>query len=265
MAQVEKQIVAAQKFLCNVTALPTFGDLRRKQSQRLITMLGKTLLSVEQSASLMSVLDPNIWGLDIMEQLKTYIAQQTCTDAEESSSAARAALQDFTNLPHYLSQDWWNLLESGKDKVRNLESLCGLAASLGLRNASEPTYAGLCALAFCVGGMKLLEEDKLKLLALHKPRMKKVFSNAVPLPSVMEILPSSSEECPKDILLQAYPNGFVAGAPVTQTMDHICRLVSTYPCRRRGKVAGDSISMREVESPVTKNTLSLCHCDEGVD
>ena len=123
MAQVEKQIVAAQNFLCNVTALPTFGDLRRKQSQRLITMLGKTLLSVEQSASLMSVLDPNIWGLDIMEQLKTYIAQQTCTDAEESSSAARAALQDFTNLPHYLSQDWWNLIESGKDKVRNLELL----------------------------------------------------------------------------------------------------------------------------------------------
>ena len=254
MAQAEKQIVAAQKFLLNVTALPTFDDLRGKQVTRLTSLLSKNLLSIEQSASLMSILDSNVWGSDIMEQLKTCIAQQTCHDDGDCAAASRASLQDFTNIPHYLSQDWWNLLESGKDKVRNLESLCGLAASLGLRNASEPTYAGLCALAFCLGSTKLLEVDKLKLLGLHKPRMKKVFSNAVPLVSVMDALPSSPQDCQKEFLDTAYPNGFVAGTPVTLTMDNICRLVDTYPCRRRGKVTGES-SIRDVESPVTK-TLS---------
>ena len=237
MAQVEKQIVAAQKFLQNVVALPTFDDLRGKQLKRLIAFLGKNVLSVEQSAALMPILDCNVWGLH-MEELKTCIAQQTCDENDETTAASRAALQDFTNIPHYLSQDWWNLLESGKDKVRNLESLCGLAASLGLRNASEPTYAGLCALAFCVGGMQLLEEDKLKLLTLHKSRMKKVFSNAVPLASVMDVLPSSPEDCPKQFLNAAYPNGFVAGTPVTKSMDYICRLVATYPCHCCEKKAG---------------------------
>ena len=257
MAQVEKQIVAAQKFLQNVVALPTFDDLRGKQLKRLIAFLGKNVLSVEQSAALMPILDCNVWGLH-MEELKTCIAQQTCYENDETTAASRAALQDFTNIPHYLSQDWWNLLESGKDKVRNLESLCGLAASLGLRNASEPTYAGLCALAFCVGGMQLLEEDKLKLLTLHKSRMKKVFSNAVPLASVMDVLPSSPEDCPKQFLNAAYPNGFVAGTPVTKAMDYICRLVATYPCRRRGKVAAELKS--ELESPVTKNDPAEREC-----
>ena len=257
MAQVEKQIVAAQKFLQNVVALPTFDDLRGKQLKRLIAFLGKNVLSVEQSAALMPILDCNVWGLH-MEELKTCIAQQTCDENDETTAASRAALQDFTNIPHYLSQDWWNLLESGKDKVRNLESLCGLAASLGLRNASEPTYAGLCALAFCVGGMQLLEEDKLKLLTLHKSRMKKVFSNAVPLASVMDVLPSSPEDCPKQFLNAAYPNGFVAGTPVTKAMDYICRLVATYPCRRRGKVAAELKS--ELESPVTKNDPAEREC-----
>lgn len=96
----------------------------------------------------------------------------------------------------------------------------------------------------------MLEDDKLKLLTLHKPRMKKVFSNAVPLASLMDVLPSSPEDCPKQFLNAAYPNGFVAGTPVTKAMDYICRLVATYPCRRRGKVAAELKS--ELGSPVTK-------------
>ena len=50
MAQMEKQIAAAQKFLSDVTALPTFVDLRRKQCHRLVALFGKSSLSVEQSA-----------------------------------------------------------------------------------------------------------------------------------------------------------------------------------------------------------------------
>lgn len=49
MAQVEKQIVSAQKKLLNVVALPTFDDLRGKQLKRLTAFLGKNLLGVEQS------------------------------------------------------------------------------------------------------------------------------------------------------------------------------------------------------------------------
>ena len=255
MAQVEKQIVAAQKFLQNVVALPSFSDLLSKQMQRLQTLLGKTLLSVEQSAALMDVLDSDVWGLESMEKLKTCIAQQTRHDSDDSVAATRASLQDYTSLPYYLSQEWWNVLESGREKVRTLESLCHLAASLGLRNPSEPTYAGFCALVFCSGSKQLLEEEKLKLLALHKARMKKVFNNAVPLASVLDVLPSDVEQCPKIFLDTAYPNGFVAGTPVTQTMVTVCNLVSTYPCRRRGKVSAGESTVSALESPVTK-TLS---------
>ena len=249
---MEKQIAAAQKFLSNVTALPTFLDLRRKQCDRLVALFGKSSLSVEQSAALMTLLDRNLWDSDSLEQLKSAIAQQTSIHDDFGSAAARAALQDYTALPHYLSQDWWNLLENGKDKVRNLESLCGLAASLGCRNPTEPSYAGLCALSFCVGGMRLIEEDKLKLLALHKPRMKKVFNNALPLAEVMEALPVSPENCPREFLAAAYPNGFTAGNPVTVPMATVCNLVSTYPCRRRGRISDGQSSRVEMDSPVTK-------------
>ena len=114
MAQIEKQIVSSQKFLNGLASLPHFAELRRKQALRLVTIIRKTSVTVEQSGSILQCLDSSVWDNETMSQLKAALADHTKMEEEIEDKSRRAKQQDYTALPHYLSSEWWRFLEQGK-------------------------------------------------------------------------------------------------------------------------------------------------------
>eukprot|EP00435_Cladocopium_sp_Y103_P055418 s36_g18.t1 len=235
MAQVQKQLIASQKFLVGLTALPQYGEHRGKQLERLLTLIGKSQLSLEQSGAAMDSLDPTIWDEESLSRLKSVIADRTASDdAEESKAEKRAKQHNYSALPHYLDSSWWRRLETAVEieKEKNLELLCQLAARLGLSNPTEETYAFLYAMSFALHpGCMIFDCDKLTLPTKWKPVMKRHLRGAPTALVQLRVLPEDVGECPNELLRAAYPDGFSAAMPVHTTFAEVMRLGRTWPLR----------------------------------
>ena len=81
-------------------------ELRLKQLDRLLGLISKTDLSLEQAGPVISSLDPQIWDVDSLGKLKPALADQT-TEPTEGDSEKRVKQQDYTSLLKYLTEDWW--------------------------------------------------------------------------------------------------------------------------------------------------------------
>ena len=167
MAQVQKQLIASQKFLAGLLALPQYAELRGKQLERLMAVIRKVRLTVEQSGLLLAAMDSNLWDEGSISQLKSLVADQTVTETNEEQASQRVKQQDFTSLPYYLDGDWWRRLETpvATEREKNCERLCQHAARLGLTNPTEETYAFLYVLSFALQpGTLIFDCEKLQLL-----------------------------------------------------------------------------------------------------
>ena len=240
MAQVQKQIVSSQKFLAGLTSLAHYAELRRKQADRLESLIRKNVVTVEQSGSILQCLDDSVWDNETMSKLKAAVADQTDQTEEVEASSRRARQQDYSALPKYLSPHWWRLLEGANmgEEEKTLELLCSFAAKLGLQNPTEETYAFL----FLLGGTLHLRNpiydcEKVKLLTKWKPVMKRHLSRAACPPLRPLLLPDKWEECPDALLRAAYPDGFQPGVPSHQTLEQIMQLGKTWPLRTSNVVA----------------------------
>ena len=235
MAQVQKQLIASQKFLVGLISLPQYGELRGKQLERLMALTRKAKLTIEQSSGVLASLDATLWDESSLSQLKSLVADQTLSDGMEDDSSQRAKQQDFSALPHYLDDAWWRRLETaqGKEKEKNCELLCQHAARLGLTNPSEETYAYLYALSFAMHPATVIFDcEKLGLLAKWKPIMKRILKVAVRPPLNLLVLPCDVEQCPPELLRAAYPQGFRPGTPSHKTIPEVMQLARTWPLRK---------------------------------
>ena len=61
MAQVQKQLIASQKFLVGLQSLPQDAEVRGKQLVRLMDVLRKARLTLEQSGAVLAALDSDLW------------------------------------------------------------------------------------------------------------------------------------------------------------------------------------------------------------
>lgn len=235
MAQVQKQLIASQKFLVGLFSLPQYGELRGKQLERLMAVTRKAKLTIEQSAGVLASVDSTVWDESSLSQLKSLVADQTVTDAMEEEKSQRAKQQDFSALPQYLDDAWWCRLETaqGKEKEKNCELLCQHAARLGLTNPTEETYAFLYALSFALHPATVIFDcEKLGLLAKWKPIMKRILKVAVQPPLHLLVLPCDVEQCPAELLRAAYPQGFRPGSPSHKTIPEVMQLARTWPLRK---------------------------------
>lgn len=240
MAQIEKQIVSSQKFLNGLASLPHFAELRRKQALRLVTIIRKTSVTVEQSGSILQCLDSSVWDNETMRQLKAALADHTRMEEEIEDKSRRAKQQDYTALPHYLSSEWWRFLEQGKlgEEEKRLELLCVHAGKLGLQNPTEETYAFLYLLGATLHLRNaILDCEKWKILTKWKPVMKRHLLRAATPPSRPLILPQKWEECPEALLRAAYPDGFQPGLPTQKSLQEIIALGKGWPLRSTNVVA----------------------------
>lgn len=87
-------------------------------------------------------------------------------------------MQDYTALPIYLDEHWWNVIERTTSEVGLLEQLTKHAGNLGLRCPTEPTMATLCVLAASFfRGPEQSDQAKFEKLAVFKPKVKKWLQN----------------------------------------------------------------------------------------
>lgn len=240
MAQVQKQLLASQKKIVGLVSLPHYGELRSKQLARLMDVIGKSRLTLEESASVLASLDCSLWDDRSIGQLRTLVADQTVEVPREDQTHQRAKQQDFSALPHYLDGEWWRRLETavGVKQEKNGERLCKFAARLGLTNPTEETYAFLCVLSFALPpGTIIFDCDKLGLLAKWKAVMRRHLKSAAPPVLQPQVLPLSVDQCPAELLRSAYPEGFASSVPVHTTVEEVTRLGRTWPLRSTNVVA----------------------------
>ena len=144
-------------------------------------------------------------------------ALRSSSSGRGSSSKKGLKYQDFRPMDCYLTaRRWGRLLDQERNPELKLAELVDLMGSLGMRQASEPTFAKLTALyALCSEGVdqaKIMNKDSLDLLYQH---VKKVFRDRVkgePIEKIDE-LPLSPAEF-RDKHPRTYAAVFVDEEPV---------------------------------------------------
>ena len=105
MAQIAKQVVASQFFLEGLLSLPHYAELRLKQLERLLALISKASLTLEQSGPIISSLDSRIWDGMSLQRLKSALADKTLEVADAAETEGRVKQQDYTSLPRYLTEE----------------------------------------------------------------------------------------------------------------------------------------------------------------
>ena len=112
MAQVEKQILAAQKFLTGLRGLESIHGLCQKQADRIVNVIQGQKLSLEDAGKALDILRSDIWGEELATVLKEAVAKQI-DDTREPKSRVR--LQDYKTLVHYiLGQEALGIFAAGR-------------------------------------------------------------------------------------------------------------------------------------------------------
>ena len=128
---MEKQLKAIQKFLRGVCALPTFGSLKARQLKQFEAALAKSSsLQVAQGADLIAELDSALWTEEKLQQLKIWISEKM---VDNTANVGSRPMQDFCELPRYLTLQWWNFLQTTESQLERVEKLTRLCGALGLR------------------------------------------------------------------------------------------------------------------------------------
>ena len=263
MAQVGKQVVASQNFLNGLLSLPHYGELRLKQLERLLALISKSSLTLDQSGPIISSLDSRIWDGASLERLKSALADKTVEPGDVAETEGRVKQQDYSSLPRYLTEEWWLLLEkadSQASKEKALELVCDLAAKLGLRNGTEETYAFLLVLAFTMHPTSVVYDcEKQSLLQKWKPVMKRHLKKYLPLTSSLTILPEKVGECPAIYLRSAFPDGWTPTCPKGKSLTEVFRLGRTWPLRVSNVIAaaGKNVDSGNVLTQMTVSALDV--------
>ena len=142
----EKQLDAAQKFLRGITSLASYAEVREKQALGVQRSLEKVAaFTVAQAATWLGALQEELWSTAQVATFREIVAQKARPVEADNS---KAATQDFTLLPFYLTDELGqDIGNPAVDSDRLLYRLCQHAAKMSLRNASEATKATLVVMS----------------------------------------------------------------------------------------------------------------------
>ena len=138
---VAKQLQAVQGFLRGIRALSTYEETRERQLQQMERSLRCMAgLTTAQAGAWMESLEESLWSAAQLKAMKELLVEKTGEKVEESGKLAGE--QDYTALPHLLSEEPYTLRAVLRGRARVL----ALAAAL----ADMPDRGR--ELAWCVGG-----------------------------------------------------------------------------------------------------------------
>lgn len=251
MAQVEKQILAAQKFLTGLRGLESIHGLCQKQADRIVNVIQGQKLSLEDAGKALDILRSDIWGEELATVLKEAVAKQI-DDTREPKSRVR--LQDYKTLVHYLDRKHWEYLQQADfSRDTAVTNVCHLAVHLGLRHPNEGTFGAILAIVFCHDKAKSVsEQEKFYYLQQYKNQMRKIFQTAAQAAEFVEVLPVDVANFPAALLKTAYPQGFAAFTPAHVDLIALKSLTDTYPLRK------DNLKTKSTEQALQMPSSSDC-------
>ena len=214
MAQkLRKNIEAAQNFLAGLQTLDIFQEMRLKQVIALENQIRKLpALGTQDAAVVVSILKDDVWGSQGHRLKEALAAKVSALEPKTSEAAGRRKLQDYLELPNFLTADIWDQLRSAKlTAPQRLDAICKHAVALGLRCPSEKTVAMLLALSHAMY-QEPYEDEKLALVTQYRIRISKHMA----LPSTAEHLvqlPADPAELPSSIAAVAFAKGERVCAP----------------------------------------------------
>ena len=150
VADIVRQLSAADKFLKNVRSLSSFGAIEQQQTEKIQAMLRNGKFNEEQGSRLAE----GVQSLVYFSKASTALLLQSVADAchvtvDKSPSASTgpsADSQDYSSLHRYLTESVWKQL-LGEPSSR-LHALCSFAAKLGLFCPTEKTVGTFTVLLF---------------------------------------------------------------------------------------------------------------------
>ena len=228
--EMDKRILACQRFLKGLQSLPTFSGIREKQFEHLRGVIDKAAsVPTEKAADLISSLDESIWNSEQLTLLKEGLSQKI-----GESSKDRRPMQDFTNFPRYLNEEWWNRIQTTQDPQQRLEMLTRFLGTLGLRCPNEQTVAAMVWYGiFAFRQHDATDVQKLEQLQAQKPRIKRWLQGQQNPAVYITSLPRAVEQCPQVLLQAAYPQGFQAFMPAGVNLEALDDLIRRFPLRKR--------------------------------
>ena len=245
----EKQLQAAQRFLRGIVSLSSYGEVRDKQALGVEKALDKAVsFTAAQAASLLSALEPDLWGETVANRLRGIVAQKALPVEVENLRAGPT--QDFGLLPYYLPDDLAQDL--GKDEVDSERLLCRLcqhASKLSLRNASEATKATLVVLAkwsLCKRGLSPKQQHDL--FCRFKPIVTRYLIAAPENVKPLLALPLAFEELDPELVSRAFPTGKPTQIP--DLAQEICNYVRRIPLRKDNRLLQGSTHVVPMNGPV---------------
>ena len=229
---LEKQLLAAQKFLASVRHLPSFEEAKARQVEVLTKKMAALPVSVEQAAALVEVLDASIWAGSV-DELKASVRIE-----EPGVDRKNTPLQDYMAIPKYLSAALWKSLSEDPRKVA-LEKLCRHCQLLGLSNASEVTQGMILCLVFDLDG-KLLGTQQWGVTLREKGNVQKFLKQPKQQPFVL-LLPHDCAECPEELLRRALGDERPIECPVAY--EDLLARAKDWPMRSTHRYAQKSMPM----------------------
>ena len=226
-----KELKAIQKFLRGMAALPNFSALKAKHLKQFEAALAKiSSLQVGQGAELIEELDSAVWSEEELQQIKLWISEKM---DDNTGNVSSRPLQDFFELPRYLTLQWWNFLQTTESQLERVEQLTRLCGALGLRCPSERTVAVLVGLSCCIfRAQGLSDVQKYQFLQEYKPKIKKMLSGLPKPVQYLTTLPSDTTPLPVALRENAFPAGFVPQAPEGVDLQAFGIAMVKYPLRK---------------------------------
>ena len=246
-SKIKKQLDAAQRFLCGLKSLASFDSRVSEYASLLRQQIEQSEnWSTAEGSEVLALIDDSLWGSEAVNLRELIASRCVLQDGEKSKAGKeRRALQDFLNLPLYLTHELWLKLLGGNISLENkLEILFKHSGALGLRCPTEQTCALLLAMCHNLPSEQLLESEKLKLLQDNRHRIKK--SLQLPAPVVyLDKLPQNPRDLPVAVTTLVFAQQPRVDPP--QRWEELVAAARAWPLRKtnaasnvsRQKPAGD--------------------------
>ena len=235
MASVQKVLEGTQEFLRGIKQLSSYEEQRDKQAKAIGKSLTKTVsLQPAHAAQWLQRVDDSLWSTDQVLEFKRLIAEKTRGDEDRE----RGLSQDFTMLPHFLSEDLvCDCQKESVDREHLLFRLCAHAAKLSLKHGTEASKATLICLAYWPHFQRgMSPREKYQWYLKKKPLVSKYLSTQAIDGKPLICLPLTWQEVPEDIQRRTFPSGEPCKSPFAMS---VVQFVAAMPLRKDNKLLED--------------------------